>query len=447
MRRILLFALLLLPQLLVAQIEDRESLPLQELGRSWNYVRTNADGTTDKVSLKLTESLPVGTETACRLSYCTPEDTVARYAVLEKDGLLWLFDTAEGMKEYGMQPTEFWMGAAYYIWNVRNNGQNTTYRQDFAGAVRVQDYIRVAGTVRKRSLMFADGSEDAVDVFVEGVGSHRYGLLSADRYSAVVGDDVLSFESLTDGMGTMLFRADDFMADRLGDFTYRPLLEDSKTWYCASYRSDAMRYDEDGVLWYFQYFIDGDTVINGRNCWKLYANNHNRSGKTEYICAAYEEDRKVFYIDEGSVETQLLYDYSMNVGESISLSLPTNLHIGGGTLQKIGDLYSYGNGQSVHSHHYNTTIWHEGTGSDFGLFLVSFFGRVGANYKLLLCTIDDKIIYDSHDIDRRKLTSVEVPSGLSVNTSALYDLSGRRVKNGELHKGVYIQGGKKFVVK
>ena len=30
---------------------------------------------------------------------------------------------------------------------------------------------------------------------------------------------------------------------------------------------------------------------------------------------------------------------------------------------------------------------------------------------------------------------------------ALYDLSGRRVKNGELHKGVYIQNGKKFVIK
>ena len=49
MKKVLLFAMLLLPQLLVAQMNEGDALPMIEAGRSWNYVRTHADGTTDKV--------------------------------------------------------------------------------------------------------------------------------------------------------------------------------------------------------------------------------------------------------------------------------------------------------------------------------------------------------------------------------------------------------------
>jgi hypothetical protein len=60
---------------------DGDSLPMLEVGRSWNYVRTHANGMTDKVSLKLTESLIIGSDTAYKLAYCTPEDTMVRYAI------------------------------------------------------------------------------------------------------------------------------------------------------------------------------------------------------------------------------------------------------------------------------------------------------------------------------------------------------------------------------
>ena len=99
-------------------------------------------------------------------------------------------------------------------------------------------------------------------------------------------------------------------------------------------------------------------------------------------------------------------------------------------------------------------MWNEGTGSAFGLFLISFFGRVGANYKLLLCTVGDKTIYDSHYVDSGKLTSVDTPRVAPVANNAIYDLSGHRVSvssassvSSVLPKGVYIQGGKKYVIK
>ena len=71
MKKVLLFALLLLPQLLVAQENEGDALPMLEAGRSWNYVRTNADGTTDEVSLKLTDAVTIGNETAyAQGQYC-----------------------------------------------------------------------------------------------------------------------------------------------------------------------------------------------------------------------------------------------------------------------------------------------------------------------------------------------------------------------------------------
>jgi hypothetical protein len=85
MKKVLLFAMLLLPQLLVAQDNDSEALPMLETGRSWNYVRTHADGTTDNVSLKLTDAVTIGKETTYKLAYCTPEDTIVRYALAQPD--------------------------------------------------------------------------------------------------------------------------------------------------------------------------------------------------------------------------------------------------------------------------------------------------------------------------------------------------------------------------
>ena len=438
MKKEILFAMLLLPQLLVAQMNEGDALPMLEAGRSWNYVRTHADGTTDKVSMELTDTV-IGKIINYRLVYRTPEGTTSRYMILESGNRLYVYEPDNVMNKQIFLETSPRIG----------------YQLNGAGTLRVKDYVCVRGVVRQRCLFYSDGNEEPADIFVSGVGSQKYGLLSADSYADIVGSDVLAFESFTDNNGTVLFSADDFDAPRLGDFSYRPLLEDKKTWYCASYRSDAMSYKEENVQWYFQYFIDGDTVVNGKTCWKLYANNHYRSGKTEYICAAYEEDRKVYYFNEGAAEPQLLYDFSMNAGESVSLILPANLQMRGGSLQKIGDQFSYNQGQSVHTHYFDTTMWNEGTGSAFGLFLISFFGRVGANYKLLLCTVGDKTIYDSHYVDSGKLTSVDTPKVAPVANNAIYDLSGRRVANSSeiqgssfrLPKGVYIQGGKKFVVK
>jgi hypothetical protein len=191
MKKILLFAMLLLPQLLVAQMNEGDALPMLEAGRSWNYVRTHADGTTDKVSLEFTDTVTIGKIINYRLVYRTPEGTTSRYMILESDYRLYVYEPEDVMKKQILLEIYPWIG----------------YQLNGAGTLRVKDNVHVRGVVRQRCLFYSDGNDEPADIFVSGVGSRQYGLLSADSYADIVGSDVLAFESLTDKYGTVLFSA------------------------------------------------------------------------------------------------------------------------------------------------------------------------------------------------------------------------------------------------
>ena len=67
-------------------------------------------------------------------------------------------------------------------------------------------------------------------------------------------------------------------------------------------------------------------------------------------------------------------------------------------------------------------------------------------------TVTGKETYTAHFTDPSKIALHQLPSGkegssLTAHPSSDYDLQGRRVKNGEMRKGVYIQNGKKVVIK
>ena len=67
-------------------------------------------------------------------------------------------------------------------------------------------------------------------------------------------------------------------------------------------------------------------------------------------------------------------------------------------------------------------------------------------------TVTGKETYTAHFGDPSKIALHQLPSGkegssLTAHPSSDYDLQGRRVKNGEMRKGVYIQNGKKIIVK
>ena len=451
MKKFVLSIFILLPQLLVAQIEDRESLPLLELGRSWNYVRTNADGTTDAVSLKLERDTMIGIEKAFFLTYCTPEKTVTRYALQEpkffQNAIVVSYDLESGEKE-GFYPSQLWAGMSSCDWNMYY--PDDTYSQALPGMLREFDQTETDGIVRERCTFYEDSDTGLrmTDVWINGIGSQKTGILIGDRYADVVGEDNLRFVSLTNADGTELYSADDFEQHLNAKPPYRQLAEDKKVWYCASFPSGTNR----KIANHYQYFTDGDTLINGQDCYKLYGQNHYMSGKVEYLCGIYEKDRQVWFIEKGSETPRLLYDFSMDYGDSMELSFE-NIEGRGGTMTKQGDEYFVHDQQLWHAHLYGKGPSVEGVGSTHGLLTPLQVGVTGGEWKLLLCTVNGEVLYDSHLLDRDEVLSVSSPEtpvkkGISKN---VYDLSGRRVSvssvSSVLPKGVYIQNGKKVVVR
>ncbi len=378
---------------------DGDSLPMLEVGRSWNYVRTHANGMTDKVSLKLTESLIIGSDTAYKLAYCTPEDTMVRYAIslpaFYMKKLLFSYDLENGKEKKGFLPFLLGWGASTFKWNF---GGGPAYEQHLPGKLRVMDEVAVGRTKYKRYALYDDNNKTE-DLWISGIGSMKTGILVGERYQDIVGTDVLTFESLTDGEGSLLCRAADFTAPSIVDADYRPLVEDKKVWYCAEFNGAGT------AGWQFQYFTDGDTIVGGQQCLRLYGQNHYKSGITEYLCALYEKDRQVWFAEAGSEEFRLLYDFSMSYDETMTLTFE-NIHGRSGTMTKRGDNYYTHDGHSWHAHIFNGPCILEGVGADRGLLMPLLVNITGGYYSLLLCTVDGKVIYDSHEMNREDILPV-----------------------------------------
>ena len=450
--------MLLLPQLLQAQIENRESLPLLELGRSWNYVRTNADGTTDDVSLQIVkienDEDIYPHRHYYKLAYCTPEDTIARFMLRQcpdEDCVLG-YDLEDNMREEGFLPYGLQIGDSSYVWTLRRDGSNIISRQQLPGVLRMKDLVSVDGCECERLYFYSEGSDEPCDVWIHGVGSQKSGILPNDRKAEIVGEDSLTFVSCTDADNHLVFSSTDFSSQRIGSYEYHPLLEQGKVWYCVNLKSDAPysgNLKEENINWYFQYFIDGDTLIDGKNCYKVFGSNHYLSHTTEYLCAMYEEEGRVWIYESGSADVRLLYDFTAEVGDQLFISFE---RIKGPhrTTTKIGDQYLPLFDHSRHCHVYDKMYLYEGIGPETGLLIPTINSLTGALYQLLLCTVGGEVIFDSGRLKQEVITSVKATGKMPAETDGHnYDLSGRRMSPSKtvIPKGVYIQGGKKFVIK
>lgn len=111
---------------------------------------------------------------------------------------------------------------------------------------------------------------------------------------------------------------------------YHPMLKDGKRWQCY--------YTNGFYELNFNYYLDGDTVIDGEKGLRLFAEVINQmSGKvfTPYGCvgAIVEKDRQAFMIAEG--KRALLFDFNLKVGDTVPGNLQwkvvdvRNIHVMG----------------------------------------------------------------------------------------------------------------------
>ena len=415
-----------------------------EAGHCWNYERIKADGNSEKVSLRIIGDTVVTLQGYSRhrykLAYETPEDTIVRYLLGETAYRTFSYDMEEGMKENCIFAFDMDMGSHSTYW-----GNGIVQAQ---GDIRMADLVNVNGQLRDRYYLYVDDETEPCDIWISGIGSLKTGLAVVDGLKSLAMGDSLRFLSFTDGQYT--FFTADFDMERVGTYTYRPTIEDHKVWYCGSFPGDV-----DIPAWTYQYFTSGDTVINGRQCCKLYANNHRRSGKVEYFGGIYEEDRKVWFIEDGRKDAHLLYDFNMPFGNILTIMFDNEIKTiwNSGDLLKYGDAYVSYDNEYYHLHVTSEGEMVEGLGSLRGLLFPILGNRTGAIYRLMLCTVNEEVKFDAHILPKEDILDVDLPKQYKPTcNAAIYDLSGRIIDNRKsvnrkLPKGIYIQNGRKFVVK
>ena len=184
---------------------------------------------------------------------------------------------------------------------------------------------------------------------------------------------------------------------------YMPFVEDGKVWTMKCDNSDRP-WASDYV---FSYYLEGDTVIDGKECKKLYSFNAGNNNSTAYISALYEIDGKVYFIPANKEGSYMLYDFSVPVNETTSINEFLHPHDWPPFTMKnyerrpvnlMGTERSCLLVKSVtHEGGFNTGWWIEGIGSENGPLDTWSFGAHGKRTFLLECAVNGKVIFSNSD--------------------------------------------------
>lgn len=145
--------------------------------------------------------------------------------------------------------------------------------------------------------------------------------------------------------------------------------------------------------------MSGDTMINNKTYQKIFSNNPystNTEDSLFYSLALREEEKKIYFVDNGTVEEHLLYDFTKEVGDSVTIFAT----FGNSTIvpitSKIDAIDSIqlidGSYRKQYFFEWYNEYWIEGIGSTFKP--LEPFDNISDNSYTLECFSDnEKLVY------------------------------------------------------
>lgn len=260
---------------------------------------------------------------------------------------------------------------------------------------------------------------------------------------------------------------------------YRPLVVDGKDWVSVYLRQTDIIHFEDGEIvgsdrtedyGEMHEVLEGDTVINGYTYKKVQTTTPYKS-----YCnyALREEDKKVYAYVFNPKQEFLLYDFNAEVGDIVMAGMQGDRSKKCTIMEKRevelqGETFNF---YAVEVTEYENSsyrsYWVEGIGSPLGIQFEPDYAPIPQSnrdeiedpetYTGPFITTWDSYLFD-YCMEGGKLlgtrdeiwsytTSIQSATATKpVPSDGIYDLSGRRVQ-GTPKKGVYIQNGKKVVIK
>ena len=182
---------------------------------------------------------------------------------------------------------------------------------------------------------------------------------------------------------------------------YRPFIEDGKVWTVREY-TDYPPFDQFIVNYYF----DGDTIVDGKTCKRMmYVINANEENWVDgvftpgnlpkYYCGAYyEQDKKVYYANNGYQQLRLLYDFTLSTDDIVDFSYPLVVNKVSGSIPGFkGTYYEFWYDDQLMNR------WFEGVGSESLPYLEYPWAYVGGGGTLLTCRVGDEVIYYNSEVE------------------------------------------------
>lgn len=315
------------------------------------------------------------------------------------------------------------------------------------------DLINVGGRLLAREHIAGNTTEGKKsETWVSGVGDSIWGIMKPDYTK----EGWIEFESCYED-GQCLFTRSDFSVAPL-QLSYRPFVEDNKVWTYSGSVYGAKTY---------QFYLSGDTIINGQHCLKMYSQNEFNDGKDVYKGAYYEHDKKVYRFLPNKTEVELQYDFSLQPGSPImQYPLGNSLGLSGDSLgvQLFTESYELHDGIlcrimgicEVKRHAKDNSLsyeqygaWIEGVGPSHKLD-VGFstgFSLIGGAYGLGImdCSVNGNSIYHSSWYNDATVGVLPCQNNRQ-RRGNIYNLYGQRLTTTPT-KGIYIRDGKKSFVK
>lgn len=261
------------------------------------------------------------------------------------------------------------------------------------------------------------------------------------------------------------------------DDDYRPFIEEGKVWTLANPQGLPNTHRRN--------YFDGDTVIAGKRCKRwiqedaaLYSQE-----MVEYVLYAYEENKRVWFFQEGDTVPRLFFNFAADIGDTLVVQLAYAKAFAAAlnwAKQQSSDkdgfkqyeetftdtLIITQKGVREYGEHMQKCIWfnHIENGQEQSShwdFMMEGVGTLTAPYwnfpsltgfDLLTCTSDDVVLFweanaEYWGVQRPScIYSSQIVNGKSVNRKC-YDLTGRRLAAPPAKGGMYIENGKKWVAK
>ncbi len=212
---------------------------------------------------------------------------------------------------------------------------------------------------------------------------------------------------------------------------------EGKTWICDL--------GEGGDYTAFVFKLSGDTIFNDKTYKKMYKNDVFQYGVRQ-------EGQKVYWAFSGNHAEELVYDFGLKKGDtfvykefkSYVLDVDT-INVEGIEYRRL-KMYNIFENEEINEDTEHSHYWIEGIGVNTEP-VCPLFGRTTQTpYRFVKCVYNDKCIFTLDDFFKKNTNGIDNLTKKDIGNAPVYDMSGRKL-NAVPQRGLYIQGGKKRIVK